>query len=1097
MRQHSLLICLLLAVLLPASLTSQTAWEALNGPTGLTVPRYTFRANDRVLMSIPSKGLLLASTDEGLSWFSAKGSLTDNQFGAFVKDALGNTYMISNTNQTICRYDAAQNDWVVTPVILDNVVNINTMGLTKEGFFWTVSYLPTAPGTSQIHVSTDGGQSFTAPALSGPVMDGWYDRSASYSAEHNIMSAHSGSNYVIYHFNLNGEVQAAYQSQTPFKFMGYNTATGVAYATNYSGNLRSADGGITWQPMIVNPAATTQPVFTGLTVDENNRLWASTTNLNFYFSDDDGLTWTFEGWDQNFEQCTYLGNQKWLGSNDCNYTNLDFAIVTDQGATVTDLSAQFKMPTIAEFHKANNGDLYARRCNELGFLRSMDNGWTWQEVRIDDNGTLKSLIDMAMNSQGILLAFISNAGYYFRSADDGQTWEKIVDANASFAHYFSADSYGNFYIHFTSTHLKSSDGGYSFQPIQIPGMPVSATKLYAGNGDVFFSGDLPNTNNNDGMFRWNSATQTVDPLPIGGDNGYSSSFHRISPQGIVYFKANGSPFTPGSAPSGFYKLMPGTNEPVMITWPVNSLIGSSTDLIINNEGHLFIFHSSQGIYKSEDEGATWTSLGSFPSASLQNIYQTQDGYVYIVKEHDVLYRSATTFNVQNYISGKTWLDTNLDCANQPGEPSLAFAPVRATGAGTFGNYADQSGQYKIAVGQGTYQVQAASGNPLLQACQTIPEVNIQAPGQQVTADLPYKETAHCPLLSVGLTTPRLRRCFDNTYHVFYRNQGTAVAAGAVVEATLDPSFVFQSSTIPVTGSVGNKYTFEVGDLAPGQSGSFHFTIKVSCGASLGQLHCVDVRMLPENDCTAGLPEATYSECRKNTSSFDPNDKHAFVDGMEAEATVEVGKDIEYLINFQNTGTDTAFTVVVEDPISPNLDIMRVQPTSASHAFRMDIKEGRILRFTFDNIMLPDSNVNEPLSHGFVKFRIAQAPGLDPGVDIRNRAGIYFDYNSPVITNEVHLSTIALTNGTGAPVQVSSVKAYPNPFDRNLVFEVHCRECTGEKRLDLFDMTGRLILSETFTGARYEMITKQLHAGVFFYSVSEQGRVIGRGKLVKG
>jgi hypothetical protein len=57
----------------------------------------------------------------------------------------------------------------------------------------------------------------------------------------------------------------------------------------------------------------------------------------------------------------------------------------------------------------------------------------------------------------------------------------------------------------------------------------------------------------------------------------------------------------------------------------------------------------------------------------------------------------------------------------------------------------------------------------------------------------------------------------------------------------------------------------------------------------------------------------------------------------------------------------------------------------------------VLRFIFNNIQLPDSNVNEPASHGLVQFRIRPRSPLVPGTLIENIANIYFDFNPPVIT----------------------------------------------------------------------------------------------------
>jgi hypothetical protein len=52
-------------------------------------------------------------------------------------------------------------------------------------------------------------------------------------------------------------------------------------------------------------------------------------------------------------------------------------------------------------------------------------------------------------------------------------------------------------------------------------------------------------------------------------------------------------------------------------------------------------------------------------------------------------------------------------------------------------------------------------------------------------------------------------------------------------------------------------------------------------------------------------------------------------------------------------------------------------------------------------MLVDSNTNEPLSHGYIKFQISPKDSLLPNSRISNKANIYFDYNPAIITNEVY------------------------------------------------------------------------------------------------
>ena len=70
----------------------------------------------------------------------------------------------------------------------------------------------------------------------------------------------------------------------------------------------------------------------------------------------------------------------------------------------------------------------------------------------------------------------------------------------------------------------------------------------------------------------------------------------------------------------------------------------------------------------------------------------------------------------------------------------------------------------------------------------------------------------------------------------------------------------------------------------------------------------------------------------------------------------------------------------------------------SDSVKTELKESGELIFTFDNIMLPDSNINEPESHGFIKYSISPKNTLFPGQTIKNTANIYFDFNPAIITN---------------------------------------------------------------------------------------------------
>ena len=135
------------------------------------------------------------------------------------------------------------------------------------------------------------------------------------------------------------------------------------------------------------------------------------------------------------------------------------------------------------------------------------------------------------------------------------------------------------------------------------------------------------------------------------------------------------------------------------------------------------------------------------------------------------------------------------------------------------------------------------------------------------------------------------------------------------------------------------------------------------------------------------------------------------------------------MRFQNTGTDTAFTVVLRDTLPPQLDIRSIEPGASSHLYTWNLEVKGVLTFTFNNIRLLDSFRNEPKSHGFVKFRIKQKNDLSFGTKIENQAGIYFDFNAPVITNRT-LHTVGkdiLAIVERIYDDKVQIKVFPNPF----------------------------------------------------------------------
>jgi len=137
-------------------------------------------------------------------------------------------------------------------------------------------------------------------------------------------------------------------------------------------------------------------------------------------------------------------------------------------------------------------------------------------------------------------------------------------------------------------------------------------------------------------------------------------------------------------------------------------------------------------------------------------------------------------------------------------------------------------------------------------------------------------------------------------------------------------------------------------------------------------------------------------------AIDPNDKLVNPSREDPENSNYTLKDelLFYTVRFQNTGTDTAFTVVIKDQLSSKLDWSTLMPLSWSHDVITELSETGEITFTFNNILLPDDKINEPGSHGYVRYQIKSKANITDFDLIDNNAGIFFDFNEPIITNTV-------------------------------------------------------------------------------------------------
>jgi uncharacterized repeat protein (TIGR01451 family) len=240
-------------------------------------------------------------------------------------------------------------------------------------------------------------------------------------------------------------------------------------------------------------------------------------------------------------------------------------------------------------------------------------------------------------------------------------------------------------------------------------------------------------------------------------------------------------------------------------------------------------------------------------------------------------------------------------------------------------------------------------------------------------------------------------------------------------------------------------------------------------------------------------------CDVVTGSYDPNDKQGFPVGYGNEHFIKPGTRIDYRIRFQNTGTDTAFAVVIRDTLSPWLDPLTLRTGVSSHPYHFEFGGENVLVFDFKGIMLPDSNVNLAASQGFVNFSIVVRDSTPLATTIPNKAAIYFDFNEPIITNEtIHRTGMDFVSvGLWEPNRPKyEVQVVPNPMGSQAVITLKgIQKTDGDFRLKIYNLQGSLVQELQGVSPWFTLRKDALISGVYLFGIEQDGQILGTGKII--
>jgi hypothetical protein len=189
--------------------------------------------------------------------------------------------------------------------------------------------------------------------------------------------------------------------------------------------------------------------------------------------------------------------------------------------------------------------------------------------------------------------------------------------------------------------------------------------------------------------------------------------------------------------------------------------------------------------------------------------------------------------------------------------------------------------------------------------------------------------------------------------------------------------------------------------------------------------------------------------------------------------------LTYTIRFQNTGNAEAIHIYITDTLDSDVDASTFQLLAYSHQPMVQLKENAV-RFNFPNINLPDSNTNEPASHGYVQYKVKLKPNLPIGTVINNTAYIYFDFNAPVITNTT-TNTISLNTGiAGIGHPSPDIRLFPNPTNGSVTISIP--ESLIGSTATVSDVMGRVVFKSEIANSKSEINLAGVGSGIYFITL---------------
>lgn len=501
------------------------------------------------------------------------------------------------------------------------------------------------------------------------------------------------------------------------------------------------------------------------------------------------------------------------------------------------------------------------------------------------------------------------------------------------------------------------------------------------------------------------------------------------------------------------------------------------------------------------------SIGFFPiqnhkidptiNVILSSLDINSDGYKDIVVNSTINNEVFWLPNISNYpsISGRCFMDFNQNKIMDSDEFGFAQQKMKIEPQAET-QFANHIGNFQFIVSEGNFTIAPTVSEDWFISTDSVSFHLSVTDSIFSNLDFGFAPFIEQTKVIADISSGPTRCGFTVPFWITYENIGTTLASGFLT-FDVPPLATFIEAT-PVPDSISNNtYFWSYQNLPPTYSENIEVFLQMPGVQSLGvQLEFQATTLVI--DSLGILQECqVYKYPTTINCAYDPNDKQVNPMGFGTNHLTLFEEELDYTIRFQNTGTDTAFTVRIEDQLDEDLDFSTFQILAASHAYSVKLSESGNAEFLFENILLPDSTTNEPRSHGFIKYRITPKEPIAENTPIHNIAHIFFDFNPPITTNTTLNTLVSEIVNVKNNLSKIDVVIAPNPFDEKLVFQIDGLSNKNFLQLELLDIKGNRIFRQQLNqNSTIQINTEAWPPGIYFYQIKSDGEILKVGKVAK-